>query len=213
LELQATVAVDGMPDDFLVRQSFYSSPMVAGKFTGDFRERIDNGSLVIEAGVRVQKRMACFLSANLFSVDSETPTHHAERRMIVDPSMKTVSFTFFGKIFRDYGHEGAFRLQDLKGECENLAYPPEWFIDSQGHQAELQQFAGNPPALKEPTQIYFQYNELRYTTRRYPNSVFSDREWTSPERTRKLEALRRAAEDLNSPDLEQRKRQSQQNPQ
>jgi hypothetical protein len=213
LELQVTVTVDGMQDDFMVRQSFYSSPMVAGKFTGVFRERLDNGSLVIDAGVSVQKRMACFLSANLFSVDKEMPTHHVERRLIVDPSMKTVSFTFFGKIFRDFGHEGAFRLQDLKGQCENLAYPPEWFIDSEAHQAELLEFANNPPPTREPGRIYFAYNQVTYTTRRYPNNTFSDREWTSPERQRKLELLKKAAEDLNSPDLEQRKRQSQQQPQ
>jgi hypothetical protein len=213
LELQAVVNIEGMPDDFLVRQSFFSSPMLAGKFTGTFRERIENGSLVIDAGVNVQKRMACFLSANLFSIDKEIPTHHAELRLIVDPSMKTVSFPFFGKIFRDNGHEGTFRLQDLKGQCQNLAYPAEWFIDSLAHQAELEDFATNPPAVKEPTQIYFQHNDFSYTTRRYSNNMFSDREWVSPERTRKLEALRRAAEHLNSPDLEQRKRQAEQQPQ
>jgi hypothetical protein len=213
LELQVTVTVDGMQDDFMVRQSFYSSPMVAGKFTGLFRERLENGSLVIDAGISVQKRMACFLSANLFSVDKEMPTHHVERRLIVDPSMKTVRFTFFGKIFRDFGHEGGFRLQDLKGQCENLAYPPEWFIDSQTHQAELLELANNPPPTREPGRIYFAYNQLTYLTRRYPNNTFSDREWTSPERQRKLELLKKAAEDLNSPDLEQRKRQSQQQPQ
>lgn len=212
LDLQVTLIVEGIDEDFVVSQSFYSSPMVAGKFTGTFQERIENGSLVIDAGISVQKRMACFLSANLFSVDRELPTHHVERRLIVDPSMKTVSFTFFGKIFRDFGHEGVFRLQDLKGQCKNLPYPPEWFIDSQAHEAELQQFAANPPATREPGRIYFEYNQLAFATHRYPNSVFSDREWTSPERQRKLDLLRKAAEDLNSPDLEQRKRQAQQQP-
>jgi hypothetical protein len=114
LELVVTATLEGMADDFVIRQPFYSSPMIAGKFTGQFQERIDNGSLVIDAGVEVQKRMACFVSANLYSVDKGIPTHHAERRMIVDPSMKTIDFTFFGKVFRDFGHEGTFRMQDLK---------------------------------------------------------------------------------------------------
>lgn len=215
LELQATITVDGTGDDFVVRQSFYSSPMVAGKFTGAFRERMVNGSLVIDSGVSVQRRMACFLSANLFSADKGVPTHHVERRLIVDPSMKTVSFTFFGKIFRDFGHEGAFRLQDLKGQCENLAYPPEWFIDSQTYQAELLQFANNPPSTREPARIYFAYNELAYTTKGYRKNAFSDQEWTSPERQSKMELLRKAAAALNSPALEERKQQQrlQQQPQ
>ena len=25
--------------------------------------------------------------------------------------------------------KGEFRLQDLKAQCENLHYPPEWFMD------------------------------------------------------------------------------------
>lgn len=208
LELQVTVTVEGMQDDFMVRQSFYSSPMVAGKFTGAFAERLVNGSLVIDAGVSVQKRMACFLSANLYSADKGVPTHYAERRLIVDPSMKTVSFTFFGKIFRDFAHQGTFRLQDLKGQCENLAYPPEWFMDSQTYEAELLQFSNNPPPTREPGRVYFAYNQLTYTTRRYANSAFSDREWTSQERQTKLDLLRKAAADLNSPALEERKQQA-----
>ena len=205
LELQVTVTVEGTQEEFLVRESFYSSPMVAGKFTGAFRERLVNGSLVIDAGVSVQRRMACFLSANLFSADTGMPTHHVERRLIVDPSMKTVSFTFFGKIFRDFGHEGSFRLQDLKGQCENLAYPPEWFIDSHTYRAELSEFAKNPPPTREPGRIYFAYNQLTYTTNRYRNDAFSVREWSSPEQQAKLELLKKAAADLNSPTLEERK--------
>jgi len=159
--------------------------------------------------------MACFLSANLFTADKGMPSHHVERRLIVDPSMKAVSFTFFGKIFRDFGHEGSFRLQDLKGQCENLAYPPEWFIDSQTYHAELLEFAKNPPPTREPGRIYFAYNQLTYTTNRYRNDVFSYREWSSPEQQSKLELLRKAAADLNSPTLEERKQQqrSQQQPQ
>ncbi len=96
--------------------------------------------------------------------------------MIVDPSMKTISFTFFGKIFRDFGHEGTFRLQDLKAQCENLAYPPEWFLDSVAHQAELQSFQSKASTVKEPSRIYFEYNNYTYTTRRYTSAAFSDRE-------------------------------------
>jgi hypothetical protein len=212
LELVVTATVEGMKDDFVIRQPFYSSPMVAGRFTGHFQERIDNGSLVIDAGVEVQKRMACFVSANLYSVDKALPTHHAERRMIVDPSMKTISFTFFGKIFRDFGHEGTFRLQDLKAQCENLAYPPEWFLDSVAHQAELQSFQSKASTVKEPSRIYFEYNNYTHTTRRYTSAAFSDREWQSPESARKLEMLKKAATELDDPSMDQRKRQLQTQP-
>ena len=207
LELDVTLTVEGMPDEFVARQSFYSSPMVAGKFTGNFQEHLDNGSLVIDAGVNVQSRMVCFVSGNLYSVDKETPAQFFQRRMIVDPSMKQISFTFFGKIFRDDGDEGAFRLQDIKGQCENLAYPPEWFMDSLGHQAQLQAFRENQPTTMEPTRIYFEYNAYSYVTRKYASTDFSDEEWQSPAKTQKLDALRKAAADLSDPALEVRKRQ------
>lgn len=207
VELVVTATLQGQADEFVMRQTFYSSPMIAGKFTGQFQEKIENGSLVIDAGVSVEKRMACFVSANLYSADREIPTHHAERRMIVDPSMKTIAFTFFGKIFRDQGHEGAFRLQDLKAQCENLAYPPEWFMDSIAHQEQLQEFQNNPPVTKEPSRIYFAYNNYKYTTRRYPGSIFSDQEWQSPEQARKLEAFKKAASELDNPAKEELKQQ------
>ena len=208
LDLQVTLTVEGSADEFVVRQAFYSSPMVAGKFTGEFHERLENGSLFIDAGVSVQKRMMCFVSANLYSADKEIPTHHATRRIIVDPSMKTVTFTFFGRIFTDYGHEGTFRLQDLKAQCQNLTFPPEWLMDPRAHQAELQEFQAHPPATREPASIYFEYNDFTYTTRAYANSVFSDAEWQSPERTQYLEFLEKAAERLADPALELRKQQA-----
>ena len=202
LELRVTLTLEGSADEFVVRQGFYSSPMVAGKFTGDFHERLQNGSLLIDAGVSVQKRMLCSVSANLYSVDKEVPTHHVTRRLIVDPSTKTITFTFFGKIFRDYGHEGTFRLQDLKAQCDNLAFPPEWAMDTRAHQAQLQEFQDHPPATREPIYIYFKYNDFTYTTRAYANSVFSDAEWQSPERTQRIEYLKKVAVKLADPGLE-----------
>jgi hypothetical protein len=44
-------------------------------------------------------------------------------------------------------------------------------------------------------------------TRRYASNDFSDQEWKSPEKTRKLEALKKMAAELDDPALELRKRQ------
>jgi hypothetical protein len=199
LELKVNLSLQGKGDDYVALLHFYSSPITAGKFTGEFQERLEDGSLLIDAGVNVQKRMACFVSANLFSVDREIPSHHVERRMIVDPSMKTITFTFFGKIFRDYGHEGTFRLQDLKAQCENLPYPPEWFIDSTAHEADLENFQSQPAPASEPGRVYFDFSDLTYTTQNYPSSAFSLKEWQSPARTHKLELLNRIAQPHDDP--------------
>jgi hypothetical protein len=207
LELQVTLTVEGTDDEYVARQSFYSSPMVAGSFNGNFTERLVNGSLVIDAGVNVQNRMFCFVSGNLYSADKEIPVQFVQRRLIVDPSMKSIPLTFFGKIFRDYGYEGAFRLQDLKAQCENLAYPPEWFMDSLAHRAELQAFRETHQPALEPTRIYFEYNNYSYLTHRYAVNDFSDEVWQSPAKTWKLEALQKLAADLNDPALQALKHQ------
>jgi len=193
LTLRVTVAVDGRNERFVVGEDFYSSPMVAGRFTGEFQEELENGSLVVDAGVDVLKHMACFVRANLYSADAATPLQHVERRMLVDPSMKTISLTFFGKIFRDYGDQGKFRVQDLQASCENLPYPAEWFIDEAAHEREWREFQKNPPATDEPARIYFEYDTYSYTTRSYPLGAFSDAEWQSPEKTQVLEAYRKLA--------------------
>jgi len=205
LELQVTLTVEGMEDQFMARQAFYSSPMVAGRFNGNFSDRLVDGSLVIDVGVDVERRMACFVSANLYSVDKKTPAQFVQRRMIVDPSMKTISLTFYGKIFRDYGEEGTFQLQDLKAQCENLPYPPEWFMDSLAHRAELLAFRENHQPASEPTRIYFEYTTSSYVTHRYASSDFSDKEWQSPAKSRKLESLQKLATDLDDPALAARK--------
>jgi hypothetical protein len=209
LHLQVTVAVDGFADAFTVSQGFFSSPMVAGKFTGVFQDRIDNGSLVIDAGVDVQKKMVCFVSANLYSADQSTPLQHAERRMLVNPTMKTVSFTFYGKIFRDYADQGAFRLQDLKAACENVPYPAEWFMDSWSHWAELQAFNTKPQTNIEPSKIYFEYNAYSHATSNYPLSAFSDSEWQSPEKTRLLATYQKAVAAAADPAVAAQKQQLQ----
>ena len=193
MELKVTLSVAGGTEDGEAVLNFYSSPIVAGKFTGAFQERMENGSLLVDAGVSVQKRMMCFVSANLYSADKEVPTHHAERRMIVDPSMKTITFTFFGKIFRDSAYEGAFRVQDLKGQCENFPFAPELFMDTLSHKAELEALP-SLTSVAEPGRIYLEYTNLTYQTKRYANSDFSDQEWQSPARTQKLQMLEKAAQ-------------------
>jgi hypothetical protein len=121
--------------------------------------------------------------------------------------MHTISFTFYGKIFRDFGYEGAFRLQDLKAQCENLHYPAEWFMDSVAHKAELQALQAKSPAIQEPSRIYFEYNDYIYTTHRYSSSDFSDREWQSPQSTRKLALYDQAAAELANPSMDTLKQQ------
>ena len=59
----------------------------------------------------------------------------------------------------------------------------------------------------EPTRVYFKYNNFSYVTSGYAITEFSNEEWQSPAKARKLDALKKAAADLDDPALEQRKKQ------
>lgn len=209
MTLLVTATVQGFGESLVARQDFYSSPITAGRFTGKFADRLQDGSLVVDVGIEVKQHMLCFVSANLFSVDQAIPTHHVQSRMIVDPSMKSISLTFFGKIFRDYGYEGTFRLQDLQARCSNLPYPAEWAFDPPAHQADLEKFWHGPQRSSEPAHIYFDYDNYSYTTGRYANGLFSPLEWQSAEKSRKLAMYEQAAKERDNPAMAERKLQLQ----
>jgi hypothetical protein len=59
----------------------------------------------------------------------------------------------------------------------------------------------------EPTRIYFEYTPASYVTQRYAGSDFSDTEWQSTAKARKLESLQKLAADLDDPALAARKAQ------
>jgi hypothetical protein len=201
LRLTVTAAIDGEGDDLVAEQSFYSSPMTAGRLTGEFREELQNGSLVIHAGVEVEQHALCFVSSNLFSMSDRQPVAYTPKRLILDPSMREIDLLFFGKIFRDAGVEGPYELRDLRVSCENLPYPPEW-ADSPAHREEVMQALANSTRESEPVRMLFEYNELSYTTRSYRLSDFSDQEWQSPAKDAKLAMYRQVAEERDDPSNE-----------
>jgi hypothetical protein len=193
LAIQATVTVDGYPGTWIAQQDFYSSPMTAGIFTGAFKDSIVNGSLEIDAGVQVYQHMACMVTANLYSADNGWPVQHLENQMIVDPSMTSIPFTFFGKIFADYGDAGTFTLRDLQAQCLALSYPPEWYVDPETYAANLAALEGPSAPPPTPPDVYFGYNNFSFNTQSYPNRVFSSAVWQTPQTPGVLQYLTKAA--------------------
>ena len=82
-------------------------------------------------------------------------------------------------------------------------------MDSSAHLADLEAFKPDPNQAAEPSRVYFEYNNFTYTTKSYSNSAFSDKEWQSPERTRKLALMQKTAQQLedNAAAMEVRKQQ------
>lgn len=184
LTMKVRVKAAGIPEDTILHQTVYSSPVVPARFTGQFSESLSDGSLIISAGIDVLQECRFSLQANLFSLENNEPTHWVAVEKILKPGRQTVDFLFYGKIFRDFGHEGKFELRDVRGTCENMPFPAGWL----GDPARLKDIE-NAPAKEEPPLLYIPYTPAKYATRPYRLDEFTDKEWTSPEKERRLREL------------------------
>ena len=185
LEIQVRARIPGLNDEVILRQSVYGSPIAPATFTGNFQERLENGSLIIETELDVKRDCRYSLHANLYNQDTGEPTHWVSFDGALKPGRRIVKFTFFGKIFRDGGHEGRFALKNLRGTCENLPFPASWVDDPSKSDA-----MAKAKPLNEPLQIYIPFNTITHKTEKYRLEQFSTREWDSPYKRRRLERLK-----------------------
>lgn len=184
LTLKVRVKAAGVPEDAVLHQSVYSSPVPPARFTGQFAENLTDGSLAISAGIDVLQECRFSVQANLYSLETNEPTHWVAVEKILKPGKQNIDFLFYGKIFRDFGHEGKFELRDIRGTCENMPFPPSWL----GDPARLKDIE-NAPAKDEPPLLYVPFTSAKYTTRAYRLDEFTDKEWTSPEKERRIREL------------------------
>ena len=189
LRLVVVVKPKDSKEPIEITHTFFSSPVSPAKFTDQFSERLDNGSLVIDTVVDVKRECKFVFQANLYDYRGN-PTHWVTVNTVLEPGMRTISFVFFGKIFHDNGFEGKFTMHELRGTCENLPFPAHWIGDPNKVDA-----IANATPVEEPLLLYMPYTTKQYTTQReYRLKDFSNAEWNSPEkeaRIREMEELAR----------------------
>ncbi|MCR9144011.1 MAG: hypothetical protein NXI24_17320 [bacterium] len=188
LTLKVRARVPGIDGETELVQSFYSSPIVPARFTGQFSERLDNGSLYIDATIDVERECQYNLHANLYSLQEDEPTHWVAADKVLQPGRQVVTFEFFGKIFRDNGYSGKFELRDLRGTCENLPFPASWL----GDPTKIKAIETVEPK-NEPLLLYLPYTNAKYTTRSYGIDEFSDAQWESEVKDKRLRRLQQLA--------------------
>jgi hypothetical protein len=193
MTLTVKARVPGVNDEVVLRQDFYSSPISPARFTGRVRERLEDGHLILDVQVQVDRDCRYALQGNLWNADTDEPTHWVSADPTLAPGTHWVPFTFFGKIFRDGGHEGVFELRQLRGTCENMPFPASWL----GNPARLKDIE-KAEAVPEPPLLYIPYTNQTYKTRAYSLEEFSSAEWQSEHKDRRLERLRR---DLGTQEL------------
>jgi hypothetical protein len=137
---------------------FLYTPAPPARFTGKVREAVENGSLKIYLGFQVRKAGRYVLAAR---VDDEAgvPFAYVTFNEELPEGAQEVNFVVFGKLIRDEAPTLPLKLRDVEGF--------------------LLKESGDPDR-----ELLTTLRGYVHTTREYPNTVFSDAEWQSEERSR-----------------------------
>lgn len=135
---------------------------VPARFTGSFRDAVQDGSLVVRAGVSVARGGPYVVDCNLYDAQ-DRPVAWTRAKVELTETTHEVELSFFGKVITDQQAQGPFKIGQLRG----ARFDP-------GRDPDLEQM---PPYTGS------------YTTRPYPTGAFSDAEYDSPEKQRMLRFL------------------------
>ena len=175
---------DPLATSHSLRTHFFSSPVAPAHFTGAFRESREQGSLVVSAEVDVRRRGRYTVEANLMA--GKESVAYARAELLLPVGRHFVPLQFFGRILRERGLAGPYRVVGLRGSLSTDAIQPEMLA---GSPADVDRLLSSVRQT-DPKKMIMPYYKKDFETAAYPISEFSDREYDSPEKRGRLEALR-----------------------
>lgn len=149
------------------RVSYTPEAKIPARFTGQFEEAMEDGSLVIYAGVEAEVDGHYVIDANLYGAD-DTPVAWTRFKGHLDAGKSQVRLMFMGRVLVESAASAPYRLGELRG----IRYAPGQWPD---------------------TEHMVPYNDA-YMTGEYDISQFSDAEWDSPHKRATIRRLLEAAE-------------------
>jgi hypothetical protein len=150
------------PQEETIRIFVTPATAIPARFTGNFRDRVRDGGLEIEAGIEVDEPGFYRIDANLYD-DAGHPIAWAVRKGELGRHDGVVALHFFGKVLRDGGRAGPYELGQLRGYL---------FRDGEF-----------------PDRLLMRSHPGRYRTRAYDLADFSDDEWDGAHRRQMVELL------------------------
>ncbi|MBI3395047.1 MAG: hypothetical protein HY042_04360 [Spirochaetia bacterium] len=173
---------------FEVTTGFNSTPDPPAVFTGEYRERLDQGSLYIGVEIDVRKPGKYIIEANLFA-DSD-PMHWVYINRYLEAGKQFVDLPFFGLVFHDKDFSGGrLTLRELRGHRLNLPFDPRR-LDAMLERGE------SVPVTTEPFQEWITPSMKTYTTTKsYSITDFSEKEYEGPDKENRLKLVRDYARD------------------
>jgi len=135
---------------------------IPARFTGELRDEIVDGSLVIHAGVAVARGGRYLIDCNLYDASDE-PVGWSRFQGDLAEGAATADLQFFGKVIADAKASGPFHIGELRGARFDPGVDPDL--------EQMPPFAGS------------------YATAAYPASAFSDADYDSPQKQQMIELL------------------------
>jgi hypothetical protein len=135
---------------------------IPARFTGKFREAIEDGSLVIYAGVAIDEPGWYLIDCNLFGPADEPIAWYRHKGNLTAED-REVRLHFFGKVLTDTGVAGPYHIGQLRG---------------------ARYLEGREPDLEN-----MPFYEGTYVTKPYRLDQFSDAEWTSDHKDEMIRML------------------------
>ena len=164
--------VNGIQTESLVPFEFFPQKTIPATFTGNFEERVEDGSLVIYAELNVKRAGYYIVDANLFD-SLEVPVAYTRFKGDLEGGRQKVRLLFFGKVIRDVAPESPFKLRNLRG---------------------YRLLEG-----KSPDREIIPWYTKEFTSKTYRIlDDFSDKEWTSPHKKKKIKFLEEEAKQGNT---------------
>ncbi|MBL8018127.1 MAG: hypothetical protein JNM27_00560 [Leptospirales bacterium] len=168
---------------------FFSSPVTPATFTGNFRERIESGSLIISAELDVRMPGRYTIEGNLFAAEDK-PVAHAKSDARLTGGKQMVDLLFFGKIFHERRASGPYILKGLRGIQETSALDPELLNGPQEQVNKLLETL----RTTEPDHRTIPEYDKEFTTQPYKLADFSDAEYDSDLKRERIKELKQLAE-------------------
>ena len=181
-ELALSLELKAEEQQFKLEVPFRATPVPAGKFTGRFEEKIENGSLVIEAEVDIDTAGYFQFAANLMHAATQRPSHLAIHQANLAAGRHMVPMLFFGKIFRDKDLDGKFTLTYLRGFRHNVPDRGTATGDAKARNRRPVR------SKQEPLEQWMAPYMDSYTTKSYALDAFSDKEYEGEDKDQAITA-------------------------
>ncbi|MBM4359349.1 MAG: hypothetical protein FJ096_14700 [Deltaproteobacteria bacterium] len=174
LRLDAEVTLGGRTVQRHLLVPYTPEAAVPARFTGRFEESIEDGSLVVHAGLEVREPGWYLIDINLHEVEGR-PLAWTRFKGELGVGSTSVPLRFFGKVLRDLGARAPFEIGQLRGARYRPGTDPNL--------AQIPPFDGH------------------FRTKSYPLELFADAAWDSPQKQARIAKLRDLESNPDAPSL------------